>query len=495
MFDVKKFFQGYGAVTTPTSRLAIYSPRFGGAYRSSISLPLTTDSSAKICIALITAMIIYSGFLTLADFRAMLEELRMSRTGWMFFYSFRALLLSNVIVFLWRVLLVLGYRPVRSCTDEQLPRCTVIVPAYNEGKHMLKTLRSVLKSDYPINKLQIIAINDGSADDTLSWIQKACAESAGRIEMINFKKNRGKRAALYEGIIRGRGDIVVTIDSDSIIERQTIRRLVSPFVSDSKIGAVAGSVRVLNRRDGIIPKMLEVSFAYSFDFIRASQSMVNTVFCTPGALSAYRKSVVIKDLKDWVHQTFLGQPATIGEDRAITNIVLKNGYDVRFQSNAVVYTMVPTEYGQLCKMLLRWSRSNVRETWVMVKFMFKKFRKDTSGARVNFIVSFINPVVSRILVFAVAGWMLVQPSVYLSQVLFGAVIASTAPAVFYLLRRRSSEAIWSYAYGLFWLSGLWWISIWAVLTMRNGKWLTRDLPAGKTPISDRLMQLFRLRAA
>ena len=69
---------------------------------------------------------------------------------------------------------------------------TVIVPAYNEGKHMLKTLRSVLKSDYPINKLQIIAINDGSADDTLSWIQKACAESAGRIEMINFKKNRGK---------------------------------------------------------------------------------------------------------------------------------------------------------------------------------------------------------------------------------------------------------------------------------------------------------------
>ena len=91
--------------------------------------------------------------------------------------------------------------------------------------------------------------------------------------------------------------------------------------------------------------------------------------------------------------------------------------------------------------------------------------------------------------------MLVQPSVYLSQVLFGAVIASTAPAIFYALRRRSSEAIWSYAYGLFWLSGLWWVSIWAVLTMRNGKWLTRDLPTGKTPISDRLMQLFRLRAA
>jgi len=494
MFDVKKILQGYGTVTDSMGRLAIYSPRFGGAYRSSFTLPMTTDFPAKMCILLITAMILYSGFQTIADFRYMLEELRLSRTGWVLFYAFRALVVSNIIVFLWRVLLVLGYRPVRSCSDEQLPKCTIIVPAYNEGKHVLKTLRSVLKSNYPFDKLQIIAVNDGSADDTLTWMEKACSESDGRIEMINFKKNRGKREALYQGIVRSRGEIIVTIDSDSLIERQTIRRLVSPF-ADSQVGAVAGSVRVLNRKDGLIPRMLDISFAYSFDFIRASQSMVNTVFCTPGALSAYRKKVIVKDLKQWLHQTFLGQPATIGEDRAITNIVLKNGYDVRFQSDAIVYTMVPAEYGQLCKMFLRWARSNVRETWVMVKFIFKKFRTgSTSGARVNFVISFINPLLSRILVFSVAGWMLVQPHVYLSQILFGGAIAATAPAVFYLLRRRSSEAIWAYAYGLFWLAGLWWISIWAVLTMRNGKWLTRDLPNGRPAIS-RLLQIFRLRAA
>ena len=282
MFDFKKFFQGYDTVTAPMDRLAIYSPRFGRTARSSISLPLTSDTAAKICILLITSMIIYSGLLTLADFRAMLEEMRMSRMGWMFFYCFRALLISNVIVFLWRILLVLGYRPVRACTDEELPYCTVIVPAYNEGKHVLKTLRSVLKSDYPSNKLQIIAINDGSGDDTLAWIQKACSESAGRIQMINFKKNRGKRAALYEGIVRGKGEIIVTIDSDSLIQRPTIRRLVSPFVSEASVGAVAGNVRVLNRRDGLIPRMLEVSFAYSFDFIGASHGIRTPVSAVRG---------------------------------------------------------------------------------------------------------------------------------------------------------------------------------------------------------------------
>ena len=223
--------------------------------------------------------------------------------------------------------------------------------------------------------------------------------------------------------------------------------------------------------------------------------MVNTVFCTPGALSAYRKKAIMKDLDRWLHQTFLGQPATIGEDRAMTNIILRNGYYVRFQSDAIVYTMVPTEYKQLCKMFLRWARSNVRETWETIKFIFTKFRTGSaSGARVNFIVSCVNPIISRLLVFSVAGWMLTQPYVYLSQLLLGGAVASTVSAIFYLLRRRSSEAIWAYVYGWFWLAGLWWISIWAILTMRNGKWMTRDLPNGR-PVLERFFQRFRLHAA
>ncbi len=496
MFDFRKVLQLYGTSAAPDGRLdAVYSPRFGRAYRSSFTLPMTTEFSTKLCVLLITAMIILGGFQTVADFRYMLDELRATNSGWLIFYAFRALVIANIIVFLWRILLVLGYKPAPSLSDAKLPVCTIIIPAYNEGRQVLKTLRSVLKSDYPADKLQIITVNDGSADDTLVWMKKACDESFGRIEMINFEKNRGKRAALYEGIIRSKGQIIITIDSDSIIDRKTLRRMASPFINP-QVGAVAGNVRVLNRRDGIIPKMLDVTFAYSFDFIRASQSMVNTVFCTPGALSAYRKSVILKDLKSWLNQTFLGRPATIGEDRAITNIVLRNGYDVKFQSNAVVYTMVPTEYKQLCKMFLRWARSNVRETFVMLKYIFKKFRTGPAGgARVNFIVSCINPLISRVLFFTVVGWLVVQPYVYLSQLLFGGAVASTAPVVFYLLRRRSSEAVWAYVYGWFWLVGLWWISVWAILTMRNGKWLTRDLPVGTKPPFAKFIERLRLRAA
>ena len=100
---------------------------------------------------------------------------------------------------------------------------------------------------------------------------------------------------------------------------------------------------------------------FSFDFMRASQSMVKTVMCTPGALSAYRKSIVMGVLDEWVDQTFLGRPANIGEDRALTNLILRKGYDVVFQQSARVYTEVPVGYANLCKMYLRWARSNVRE--------------------------------------------------------------------------------------------------------------------------------------
>lgn len=482
----------YSYVTAPSSAAA-YSPRFGGAY-ADYRMPLSVDSGSKFCILLIVAAVVYSGILTMEEFKSVAEDMRNTSSGAMYLNAMQMLLYISVSVFLWRLVLVLCYRPAPTLGDAKLPKITVIVPAYNEGKCVLKTLRSVLKSDYPADKLQIIAVNDGSKDDTLQWMQMAVSQSNGRIELINFPQNRGKRHAIYEGIRAGKGSIIITIDSDSIIEHQTLRRLVSPF-ADPQVGAVAGNVRVLNRRDGILPKMLEISFAYSFDFIRASQSMVNSVFCTPGALSAYRKKAIVKDLKDWLNQTFLGKPATIGEDRAITNLVLKNGYDVRYQSNSMVYTIVPTDYKQLCKMFLRWARSNVRESIVMGEFIFKKFRKGLRyGAIINFIMSILVMIIPQAIIGAVICAMFMDPQVYISQVAMGTVLASTVPMIFYSLRHRNSDALWAYAYGLFWLVALWWITPWAIITMGNGKWLTRELPQTRKDIVTRIYE-FIVKAA
>lgn len=417
----------------------------------------------------------------------MLDRLASFQWGLVYLTTIRTMFFMNLPALLWRFFLVLRYRPAPVCDDASLPTCTVLIPAYNEGRHVADTIDSVATGDYPPSKLQIISVDDGSADDTWHWIQEAAGRHAGRVEPIRLKKNCGKRRALYEGIMRSRADVIVTIDSDSLIEKDTLRKLVSPFVTEPNVGAVAGNVRVSNLAEGIIPKMLEVSFAFSFDFIRASQSAVNMVLCTPGALSAYRRDAVMKVLKSWMHQRFMGQRSNIGEDRAMTNLILKQGLDVRFQSDACVYTQVPVRYKGLCRMLLRWARSNIRETLVMARFIFTRFReRGRLWGRILFLLSVLNLLGATVMLSGTMACLLWEPQVFLAQILFGAEIMAALPGAFYAIKYRSTNAVWAFAYSLFWLTGLAWIGPWALLTPGNNKWLTRTLSAEKKSPSGNL---------
>ncbi len=438
------------------------------------------DLSSKAIIFVVFSVTILGAWAQSGQIEAVLDRLADFQWGLVYLTVARTLFCINVAALLWRFLLVLYYRPSPTCSDQELPTCTVIIPAYNEGRHVADTIDSVAASDYPADKIQIVSIDDGSADDTWHWIEIAAAKYPGKVTPVRLKRNCGKRKALYEGFIRSKADVLVTIDSDSLIEKDTLRKLLGPFVTQSNVGAVAGNVRVLNRDQGIIPKMLEVSFAFSFDFIRASQSQVNSVLCTPGALSAYRRDAVMKVLRTWMNQRFMGHKSNIGEDRAMTNLILKQGYAVKFQSDAMVFTQVPVRYKGLCKMLLRWARSNVRETLVMARFIFTRFRPSRRlGAQVNFLLSVFNLFGASVMMLGTIGCLLWEPQVFLAQILFGAELMAAIPGAFYALKYRSSNALWAFAYSLFWLTGLAWISPYALITAGNNKWLTRALPANK----------------
>src|SRR5204863_4866005 len=167
------------------------------------------------------------------------------------------------------------------------------------------------------------------------------------------------------------GEIIVTVDSDSVVERGALLAIAGPFC-DPRVGAVAGKVAVHNRRAGLIPRMLHVRFILSFDYLRSAQSVFRTVYCCPGALAAYRASVARRALPAWERQRFLGAPCTFGEDRALTNDILALGYDTVYQRSAVVHTIVPETYGKLCRMYLRWDRSYIREEFRFARIVWKR---------------------------------------------------------------------------------------------------------------------------
>lgn len=386
---------------------------------------------------------------------------------------FVALALLELI---WRAVLVLMYKPIQGCEDELLPSCTVIVPAFNEGRQVLVTLESLAASDYPKDKLKLIAVDDGSVDDTWEWIQKAKEILGDRVITIKQPCNKGKRHALYAGFQQSIGEVLVTVDSDSTVDADTLRNLVTPFVVDKKVGAIAGNVRVLNMDKGIIPKMLDVVFVYSFDFIRASQSMVKAVMCTPGALSAYRRDVVMNILQEWLHQTFCGQPANIGEDRAMTNLILREGYHVLFQQNAKVYTEVPVKYVNLSKMYLRWARSNVRETIAMTRFIFKPFREESMlGARINLISGWI--ALTKAQIFLIITWVLIvwHPTTFGVNTILGVILSSSLAALIYAWKFGTVASLWSFIYGFYFFIALSWIRPYALITPHKAGWLTRQI--------------------
>ncbi len=388
------------------------------------------------------------------------------------------LMFVNLGALAWRAFLFKTYKPIAACEDKDLPAITVLVPAYNEGAQVVVTLKSVCASDYPAEKMQVIAIDDGSKDDTWEWMLKAKEELGDRVEIIKQPKNGGKRHALYTGFKKATGLVWVTIDSDSVVEPWGLRNLISPFVRDARVGGVGGNVRVLNYKEGFIPKLLEVAFTFGFDFVRATHSRVNTVMCTPGALSAFRASAVRPIMDEWLNEQFLGKPYNIGEDRNLTNLVLRQGFHVLFQSNANVFTNVPTTYKGLCKMLLRWARSDVRESMILSGFAVKRFRPTSmAGARLNLLLSWIDMLITQpVLVAFVLSFLFIPLGEVFKTLFFVGLGGGAIPVLVYFWRHRSLRCLWGIPYAAFYFLALSWIQFYAVFTVHRSGWLTRQLP-------------------
>lgn len=383
----------------------------------------------------------------------------------------------KIVFFIYNLYLYFRYKSIKSVTDELLPTCTVIVPAYNEGKQVWATLMSLADSDFPEGKLQLLAIDDGSKDDTWYWMKEAKKALGDRLSIYQQPVNKGKRQALYRGFNLGTGEVFVTVDSDSIVEPDTLRNLVSPFVTNERCGAVAGNIRVLNNeKKALLPKMLDVSFVLSFEFVRSAESRLNSVLCTPGALAAYRSSAVFACLPEWINQTFMGQPSDIGEDRAMTNMILKQGYHVLFQRNAYAYTNVPEQYSSLYKMFIRWGRSNVRENIVMSKFVFTNFREGSKlGSRILFLNQSFKIILSYPLILFMLFFIVTNPILFLSSTLLSILILSSFSVLFYAKRYNLSESFWAYSYSILYTFGLFWITPYAIATASRSGWLTREL--------------------
>ena len=225
------------------------------------------------------------------------------------------------------------------------PKVAVLIPAYNEEKVIVRTVRAALNSNYP--NLRVIVIDDGSRDRTLAVARAAFAreEAAGRV-IILTKPNSGKADALNYGIEHIEdAELFVGIDADTIIASDAISRLVPHFINP-KVGAIAGNAKVGNRVN-LWTRWQALEYITSQNFERRALDVLGAVSVVPGAIGAWRVSAV--------REAGGYQIDTVAEDADLTMALLRRGYRVEYEDMALAYTEAPTNANGLMRQRFRWS--------------------------------------------------------------------------------------------------------------------------------------------
>ncbi|KAF5545568.1 glycosyltransferase family 2 [Fusarium phyllophilum] len=261
------------------------------------------------------------------------------------------------------ILAWINYKPIPSSTaDADLPFVTVVIPAYNESAFIKLAMDSVTHSDYPRPKLQVVVIDDGSTDDTWECMTLAALSlNKNGIACVTrrHRVNKGKRSAVCTGFRLAKGEMIVSLDSDSILHPSAIRNLMVPLLKGDQVGGVAGHLAALNIEHKTLPRLLDVLFNTGGNIPRAAQSQAGSfVNILPGALSAFRASAVMPLLDSLCQTTFFGAPLRHGEDVELTMGLLQANWTTVYQSNAVVYTTVPETAVRTLLMYTRWERSS-----------------------------------------------------------------------------------------------------------------------------------------
>ncbi|APG45610.1 glycosyltransferase [Phaeobacter porticola] len=226
---------------------------------------------------------------------------------------------------------------------------TVVIPAYNEEKSILKTIYSVLDSDYP--NLSVLVVDDGSTDATHALVTKTYKNNPS-VQILR-QPNGGKWKAANLAFSHVTTDYVVAIDADTIVAPDAIRRLMQPL-RNPNVGAVAGKIMVGNSKN-LLTKLEKLEYTVAQNIDRRAYETINAIMVVPGAFGAWRTEAV--------RRCGYYSSQTLAEDTDLTISLLEKGYEVRAADRAYAYTEAPASVGTLMKQRMRWSIGILQSAW------------------------------------------------------------------------------------------------------------------------------------
>jgi len=257
---------------------------------------------------------------------------------------FIAIIPGYLNILLLSSLFMYRYNPIR-LELKQFPPITILVPVYNEKSVIKETFRGVEQQKYP-NDVEIIVIDDGSQDGTISELEKIINP---KLRIIKAKHG-GKAHALNIGLKQAKYEIIVTFDADTFLHKHALKRIVARILEDSNCAAVAGHVLVKNERRSRLARLQTWDYLLGISAVKIEQGMFHGTLVAQGAFSVFRKQALL---------TIDGWWDRLGEDIVLTWGLLKKGYEIGYEPTAFAFTDAPIEYNHFLRQRKRWSRGMI----------------------------------------------------------------------------------------------------------------------------------------
>jgi len=381
-------------------------------------------------------------------------------------------------------------RPVTPPEPAANPTVDVILPVWNEAPELLRACcESLLQQDY--KNLNVFLIDDLSGNlDALRPLYDHYASMAGW-RVITMDWHVGKREAQNAAYQIGTGEFVLTIDSDTVIFRDTIQKLLDQVEHD-RVGAVTGNVRILNHEATWLTRLINWRYGLLFDQERAAHGLHRAVLCCTGPLSLYRRQALDEIWRAYLDQTFMNQPCVFGDDLQLTNLLLARGKEARYAAEARALTNAPTTLGAYFRQQVRWNRSFYRELpWTGQALLGHRLVEGgrEQGRKASLYLWF--DVIARGLMplLLAAGLLLGGMDAALARSWLA--LALDAGMIAVMLGSSGLAALWqtrslpdapsprkalrmTFAYGLVHVGMLIPARVWALLTLRKNSWGTRQ---------------------
>ena len=363
-----------------------------------------------------------------------------------------------------RFIIAAFYLPPKSQGYE--PTLTILIPCMNEGEAIRQTIERIFVSGYPREKLEVIAVNDGSTDNTFEEMRKAQSRNRNLV-IVDFEKNRGLCHGWGVAMFIARGEFIICVDSDTFIFPGSLNKIVQGFV-DPRVGGISGHCDVENAHVNMLTKMQDVRYFFSYKVMKAAESVFGAVSCLPGCFSAYRRVCVLSVLDEWINATVWGERGNYADDRSLTNLILRD-YKIIYDDEALATTIAPESWKVYTRQQLRWMRSYLREIWKNGRFMWRKHPVPS----ISWYAMMWMPLLEPVIMFQAMVVAPIQAGYVTPSYLIG-VFAITAVWSIHFFAQTGRKWWWAgFVFTVSYMAYYSWQLYWALATLKGKKWGTR----------------------